>query len=57
MSSVSLLWLEYMIFGLRSCFFTNFSMVHAGQKEKLQWKFFSDPAQWWDCRPEKGEKI
>jgi len=23
------------------------------QKEKLWLEFFSDPSQWWDCRPEK----
>jgi hypothetical protein len=27
--------------------------VYAGQREKLWRKFFSDPSQWWDNRPEK----
>jgi hypothetical protein len=28
-------------------------MTASTQREKLWREFFSDPSQWWDCRPEK----
>ncbi|KAH8930887.1 hypothetical protein BDL97_20G005200 [Sphagnum fallax] len=31
----------------------NVRAVAAGRIEKLWRQFFSDPSQWWDCRPEK----
>ncbi|KAH8939546.1 hypothetical protein BDL97_15G042500 [Sphagnum fallax] len=31
----------------------NLRAVAAGRIEKLWRQFFSDPSQWWDCRPEK----
>ncbi|CAK9227526.1 unnamed protein product [Sphagnum troendelagicum] len=31
----------------------NVRAVAAGRREKLWRQFFSDPSQWWDCRPEK----
>ena len=31
----------------------NVRAVTAGRIEKLWRQFFSDPSQWWDCRPEK----